>query len=71
MLKIENLHAEVDGKPIRASKRSAKWCLEATETCWNSKKKGIRDTEQAAAVKAYDKAREAYSRILQESFDDE
>ena len=65
------IFVEVDGKPIRASKRSAKWCLEATETCWNSKKKGIRDTEQAAAVKAYDKAREAYSRILQESFDDE
>ena len=65
------IFVEGDGKPIRASKRSAKWCLEATETCWNSKKKGIRDTEQAAAVKAYDKAREAYSRILQESFDDE
>lgn len=65
------IFVEVDGKPIRASKRSAKWCLEATEICWNSKKNGIRETERAAAIKAYDKAREAYSRILQESFDDE
>ena len=65
------IFVEVDGQPIRASKRSAKWCLEATETCWNSKKKGIRETERAAAIKAYDKAREAYSRILEESFDDE
>ena len=65
------IFVEVDGQPIRASKRSAKWCLDATEICWNSKKKGIREKERPAAIQAYDKAREAYSRILEEAFDDE
>ena len=27
---------EVDGKPIRASKKSAQWCVDAVETCWKA-----------------------------------
>ena len=27
----------VDGKPVRASRRSAQWCLDAVEVCWNEK----------------------------------
>ena len=61
---------EVDGKPIRASKRSAQWCLEAVDVCWNSKKGNIRKEEQEAAAAAYEKARQAYRAILAESFDD-
>ena len=61
---------EVDGKPIRASKRSAQWCLEAVDVCWNSKKGNIRKEEQKAAAAAYEKARQAYRAILEESFDD-
>ena len=39
----------VDGKPIRASRRSAQWCLEAVEVCWNEKVGRIREEERDAA----------------------
>ncbi len=57
---------EVDGKPIRADKRSAQWCLDAVDVCWNSKQGKIRDSERDAASAAYDTARRTYSRILAE-----
>jgi hypothetical protein len=54
----------VDGKPIRASKRSAEWCLQAIDRCWANKAPRIRAVERPAAEKAYDEARAAYRRIL-------
>ena len=62
---------EVDGKPIRASKRSAQWCLDAVDVCWKSKVGNIRQPERAAARAAYDHAKEAYRRILAESVDEQ
>src|SRR5690606_30500563 len=53
----------VGDKPIRASKRSAQWCLDSVERCWEQKSKRIRKEEQAAARKAFDLARAAYRRI--------
>jgi hypothetical protein len=64
------IFVELDGKPIRASKRSAQWCLEAVDRCWESKMPAIRDSERDAARAAYDHARAAYRRILGESHDD-
>lgn len=58
---------EVDGKPIRASKRSAQWCLEAVDVCWNQKVKQTRDSEKEAAAAAYEVAREAYRKALKEA----
>jgi hypothetical protein len=60
----------VDGKPIRASKRSADWCLKAIDKCWANKSPRIRVPERAAAEKAYEEAREAYRKILAESVAD-
>jgi hypothetical protein len=57
----------VDDKPIRASKKSAEWCLQATDKCWSEKKKAIRKDELADAEKAYDFARAAYKKIAEES----
>lgn len=57
----------VDGKPIRASRRSAQWCLDAVEVCWNKKVNGIREEERDAARKAYDLAKQTYQKILEES----
>ncbi|MDE0316769.1 MAG: CehA/McbA family metallohydrolase [Candidatus Poribacteria bacterium] len=57
----------VDGKPIRASRRSAQWCLDAVEVCWNQKVNLIREEERDAARKAYDVASQAYQNILKES----
>jgi hypothetical protein len=61
---------EVDGEPIRASKRSAQWCLDAVDRCWESKQPQIREGEREAAKVAYDHARAAYRQILEESYDD-
>ncbi|MBW3598967.1 MAG: CehA/McbA family metallohydrolase [Planctomycetes bacterium] len=61
---------EVDGKPIRASRRSAEWCAEAVDVCWSSKKGNTRESEREAAKAAYDHAKATYERIAQEAFDD-
>jgi hypothetical protein len=61
------IFVEVDGKPIRASRKSAQWCLDAVDVCWNAKRRIIRPQEQQAAIAAYDAAREAYRKILAES----
>jgi hypothetical protein len=60
----------VGEKPIRASKRSAEWCLKAIDKCWEQKKPRIRKSEQAAAEEAYDQARSAYKKILAETTQD-
>ena len=61
------IFVEVDGKPIRASKRSAQWCREAVDKCWEKKAPLIRDTEKAAAEAAYNVARAAYDKAIAES----
>jgi hypothetical protein len=57
----------VDGKPVRASKRSAEWCLKGIDQCWRQKQRLIRPAERAEAEAAYDKARAAYRKIREES----
>jgi hypothetical protein len=64
------IFVELDGAPIRASKRSARWCLDAVDRCWSSKSPLIRSAELDAAKAAYDHARAIYRRILDESHDD-
>ena len=56
----------VDGKPVRASKRSAEWCLKAVDQCWKQKRRAIRPHERAAAEQAYEHARRVYRKILEE-----
>jgi hypothetical protein len=57
----------VAGKPIRASKASADWCLKAVDRCWSQKQPKIRPTELEATRQAYDVARSAYRKILEQS----
>lgn len=57
----------VDKKPIRASKRSAEWCLKSIDQCWSQKKGRIRPKELPDAQAAYDQARAAYRKIAAES----
>jgi hypothetical protein len=59
--------AVVDGKPIRASRRSAEWCLTAVNQCWTQKAPLIKPEEREAARAAYDHAREVYRRLISES----
>jgi hypothetical protein len=57
----------VGGKPIRASKKSAEWCLKSVDQCWSKKEPAIRAAEKEEARKAYEVARDAYRKILAES----
>lgn len=60
----------VKGKPIRASKKSAEWCLKSVDQCWSQKERAIRPAERDEAKKAYDVARRAYQKIKEESSED-
>jgi len=51
---------------IRASRRSAQWCLDAVDVCWRQKSPRIRDSEKEAAAAAFEKARQVYRQILAE-----
>jgi hypothetical protein len=64
------IFVEVDDAPIRASKRSAQWCLDAVDRCWESKAQSIRESEREAAREAYNHARSVYREILAKAFDD-
>ena len=63
------LFALVGGKPIRASRRSAEWCLNAVNQCWTQKASRIRPSELEDARKAYDHAREVYRQRIAEMTD--
>jgi hypothetical protein len=60
----------VGGQPIRASRKSAEWCLKSVDQCWTQKEKRTRPEDLAAARDAYDVARKAYQAILKESAED-
>ncbi|MEQ1902565.1 MAG: CehA/McbA family metallohydrolase [Pirellulaceae bacterium] len=57
----------VDEQPIRASKRSAQWCLDGVEQCWGQKQRFFPPEEMEDAVAAYDHARQVYRKIIEES----
>lgn len=65
------IFVEVDHRPIRASRKSAEWCIKAVDTCWNAKQMNIRMPERAAAKAAYNLATDVYQKILGESIADE
>ena len=60
----------VGDKPIRASKKSAEWCLKSVDQCWSQKEDAIRTSEREEAKKAYEVARQAYRKIREESSGD-
>ena len=50
-------------------KKSALWCRQAVDQCWQEKEKKIRPTEKAAAESAYNQARQVYEKIIKEASD--
>jgi hypothetical protein len=56
----------VGGKPIRASARSAEWCLEGVDKCWSQKEQFIKADEMVDAKEAYEHARVTYRKLLSE-----
>jgi hypothetical protein len=57
----------VGGRPVRASRRSAEWCLRAVDQCWKQKAPQISERERPEAARAYEQARAVYRKILGES----
>jgi hypothetical protein len=56
----------VGDKPVRASRRSAEWCLKAVDQCWSQKKQFIKADEMDDAKAAYAHARETYQKLAEE-----
>jgi hypothetical protein len=50
----------VAGHPVRASRRSAEWCLGCLEVVWAKHAHRIRESERAVAAAAWDHARASY-----------
>jgi hypothetical protein len=61
------IFVHVGGRPIRASWRSADWCLKAVDQCWSQKSLRIARVARDAAQRAYEHARVRYRQILSES----
>jgi hypothetical protein len=50
-------------KPIRASRKSARWCIEMTELLWKNRERRISEDERDEAKRAFDRAIETLKRI--------
>jgi hypothetical protein len=57
----------VAGKPIRASKDSARWCIGVIEQLWRARQGNILPAEREEADKTFKKAIEVYKQIASES----
>jgi hypothetical protein len=57
----------VGGKPIRASRDSAKWCVGVIEQLWRVRAKNIAPAERPEAEKTFQKAIAVYKNIADES----
>jgi hypothetical protein len=57
----------VAGQPIRASRRSALWCVNMTELLWHNREKNISPPERDAARETFRKTLDRYRQIADES----
>jgi hypothetical protein len=58
------------GRPIRAARSSAIWCRDCLDLLWKNRQQSIAAGEREDARRAFDRARELFSRIVDESADD-
>jgi hypothetical protein len=57
---FDKLKADKSGK-------SAEWCIQALDQCWEKKEPNIRSKEKPSARAAYDRARKVYENIVKET----
>ncbi len=57
----------VDGAPIRASRRSAQWCLGTIEQLWRTRSKAIAANEREEAERTFQNAIEIYRKIADDA----
>jgi hypothetical protein len=60
------IFVRVAGKPVRASRRSAQWCLDCIDAVWHEKLPHIATAEVKDAEVAYEQARAVYRRVALE-----
>jgi hypothetical protein len=60
------IFVRVAGRPVRASRRSAQWCLDCIDAAWREKAPRIAAAEVKDAEGAYEYARAVYRRIVLE-----
>jgi hypothetical protein len=60
------IFVSVAGQPVRASRRSAQWCLDCVEVLWEKHSQRIREAERPAAAAAWEHARVTYKKIISE-----
>ncbi len=56
----------VAGKPIRASEKSARWCIEMTELLWKNRERNIAEDERDEAKQAFDHALQVLRKIAEQ-----
>jgi hypothetical protein len=56
----------VGGEPIRASRKSAQWCLGTIEQLWRVRGQGIAANERDEAQKTFERAKDTYRKIAGE-----
>ncbi len=57
----------IGSAPVRASRRSALWCLETIERLREQRRNAIREPERAAAMQAYDEAARKFLSLANEA----
>lgn len=57
----------IAGKPIRASKASAQWCIDVIQQLWKVRESNIAVAERKEAKETFEKAIEIYKKIIAES----
>jgi hypothetical protein len=60
----------VNGKPIRASRKSIEWCLNAVDQCYRQKLPRVRVEDRTEMQEYYEAARAAYRERLREAVDE-
>ncbi len=54
-------------QPIRASRDSARWCVEITRLLWNNREQNIAEAEREQAKQTFDHTLEVFKQIAQEA----
>jgi hypothetical protein len=57
----------VAGRPIRASRASARWCIEMTELLWQNRQQRIAPVQREEARQTYDRALDVFRSIAAEA----
>jgi hypothetical protein len=60
------IFVEVEGRPIRASLKSAEWCLAGVKQCREQKERFMDADETADFNAAYDHAETVYAKLIEE-----